>query len=177
MATLIGLANACDDGIGVAPAGIPNLVDTVVVHAVQGTAIALESGYDIALVRIARIDKDDFDFAFNIDNTGEAVILPAGALGLLAQAGIQLSDKSFEDIDEAPFDDYQVSEAVPVSVDDVFVGRSRGFGGNCYYLGALPRYGKFRVLSVDFQARTITLETLVNANCGYRGLEEGFPQR
>jgi hypothetical protein len=64
-----------------------------------------------------------------------------------------------------------------MSVNDVFIGRSRNTSGNCYYLGSLPRYGKFRVVAVDVPNRTITLETLVNVNCGYRKLEPGFPTR
>jgi hypothetical protein len=39
----------------------------------------------------------------------------------------------------------------------------------------LPRYGKFRVLDLNIEERSVTLELLVDVNCGYRGLEPGFP--
>ncbi len=176
-AAIVGAAVACDDGIGVAPAAFPNYVDTILLYAVEDTPIPAESGYDIAMAMIARIDKDEFDFAFNIDTSGSYVLLPAGALGLPSRSGLQIRDKEFDEIDEAPFDYYITDEAITVAVGDVLVGRSRSFSGNCYYLGALPRYGKFRVLAVDTQIRTVTLEILINSNCGYRGLEPGFPKR
>jgi hypothetical protein len=39
----------------------------------------------------------------------------------------------------------------------------------------LPRYGKFQVLAIDPAQRTVTLEFLIDRNCGYRGLEPGLP--
>jgi len=42
-------------------------------------------------------------------------------------------------------------------------------------VGALPRYGKFQVLSLDPVARSVTFQTLVNQNCGYRSLRPGIP--
>ena len=88
---------------------------------------------------------------------------------------MQLTDKAFTEVDEAPYDDYLVDSVLTVSVGDVFIGRSRNTAGNCFYLGSLPRYGKFHVIEVNSQDRTITLEYLVNVNCGCRKLEPGFP--
>ena len=172
---LVVAAVACDD-TGLIPASYPNSVDTVTLHALRGTAIPTASAFDIAFGLPARTDKGDaFDFAFDIDTTNAAIILPAGVLGLNPQAGLQIIDKSFTEVDEAPFDDYLVDSVLTVSRGDVFVGRSRNTSGNCFYLGSLPRYGKFHVLEVNRPDRTITLEYLVNVNCGYRKLEPGFP--
>jgi len=168
-------ATACDD-TGLIPASLPNEIDTVTLYALRGTPIPAKSAFDIAYGLAARTDEGDaFDFAFDIDSLDTAVIIPAGALGLTPQAGLQLTDKSFEEVKEAPYDDYVVDSALVVSLDDVFIGRSRNTAGNCYYLGSLPRYGKFRVLEIDRPNRTLTLEFLVNSNCGYRKLEPGFP--
>ncbi len=168
-------ALACDD-TGLIPASFPNSVDTVTLYALRGTPIPTTSAFDIAFGLAARTDEGAaFDFAFDLDSSSTPVILPAGALGLSQQAGLQLSDKDFEDVDEAPFDDYIVDTPVVVSEGDVFIGRSRNTSGNCYYLGSLPRYGKFRVLEINALNRTVTLEFLVNVNCGYRKLEPGFP--
>jgi hypothetical protein len=38
-------------------------------------------------------------------------------------------------------------------------------------------YGKFEVLAIDTTARRVDLRVLVDQNCGYRGLEPGFPSR
>ena len=174
---LVSAAVACDD-TGLVPAGFPNFVDTVTMHALKGTPISTPSAFDISTGTAVRTDQGfPFDFAFDINTLGAATILPAGALGLPAEAGLQMSDRSFEEIDEAPFDDYVADSTFTMAVGAVFVGRSRNTSGNCYYLGSLPRYGKFQVLALDMQNRTITLETLVNVNCGYRKLEPGFPTR
>jgi hypothetical protein len=166
---------ACDD-TGLIPASFPNMIDTVTLFALRGTPIPAQSAFDIAFGIAARTDEGDaFDFAFDIDSVNAAVIMPAGALGLTAQAGLQISDKTFEEVDEAPFDDYVVDSALVITEGDVFIGRSRNTAGNCFYLGSLPRYGKFRVLEIDRPNRTLTLEFLVNSNCGYRKLEPGFP--
>jgi len=168
-------AISCDD-TGLIPASFPNAVDTVTLFALRGTPIPSPSAFDIAFGMVARTDEGDaFDFAFNIESDNSPTIVPAGALGLTAQAGLQFSDETFDEVREAPFDDYVVDSTLTVSVGDVFIGRSRNTAGNCFYLGSLPRYGKFRVLAIDTAERTMTLETLVNVNCGYRKLEPGFP--
>jgi hypothetical protein len=177
-ATILVLAAVACDDTGLVPAGFPNVIDTVTLYALEGTPISTPSAFDISSGIAVRTDQGfPFDFAFDIDSVGAATILPAGALGLPAEAGIQMSDRSFEEIDEAPFDDYVADSVFAMSAGDVFVGRSRNTSGNCYYLGSLPRYGKFHVVVVDVPNRTITLETLVNVNCGYRKLEPGFPTR
>lgn len=175
-ATIVACAVVACDDTGLLPAGAPNIVDTVTLYALSGTPISTPSAFDIAFGIPVRTDQGDaFDFAFDLESDGSVALLPAGALGLTVQAGLQLSDKSFEEVKEAPYDDYVADSVLTVSVDDVFIGRSRNTGGNCYYLGALPRYGKFRLLSFDTENRTATFEVLVNINCGYRRLEPGIP--
>jgi hypothetical protein len=174
---VLAAAFGCDDS-GLYPATYPNYVDTVNLYALRGTPIATPSAFDIAYGITARTDQGDaFDFAFDIDSLGEAILLPAGALGLTAEAGLQLSDATFDEMDEPPDDGYVVDSVLTVSLGDLFVGRSRNTTGmdGCLYYGELPRYGKFRALDTDFQSRTLTLEALVNVNCGYRKLEPGHP--
>ena len=174
-AILVVAAVACDD-TGMIPASFSNKIDTVTLHALRGTPIPSTSAFDIAFGITARTDEGEaFDFAFDIDSLSAAIILPAGALGLTRQAGLQFSDETFEEVDEAPDDGYVVDSLLTVSVGDVFIGRSRNTTGNCFYLGSLPRYGKFRVMEIDTPNRTLTLEFLVNMNCGYRKLETGIP--
>ena len=170
-------AVACDD-TGLYPAGYPNIVDTTTIYALRMTPIGTPSAFDISIGLPVRTDQGAaFDFAFDIDSLGVAVIFPAGALGLGAEAGLQLTDKEFDELDEAPYDKYVTDSVIAVAVDDVFIGRSRNTSGldGCYYYGQLPRYGKFHVIELDMQERTLTLEILVNVNCGYRKLEPGYP--
>lgn len=152
----------------------------MVVYALRGTVIDLPSGYDVVIREPARTDRaDPFDFAFDIDADGAALVYPRGALGLTRQSGVLLSEDAFGEIDEAPLEDYGLEAAVAVEEGTVFVIRSRAETGgivSCpFFVGALPRYGKFRVLAVDPTERSLTLEALVNVNCGYRGLQPGIP--
>lgn len=172
---LVAAASGCGDSLGV-QATIPNVVDTTTIFALRGTDIATPSGFDIVTGLIVRTELgQDFDFAFDIDDADVALIFPAAALGVRSTAGVQGSPDAFDEITRAPFDGYVTDSALTVTAESVFIGRSRNSGTFCGFLGALPRYGKFRVLAIDLTARTVTLEHLVDANCGFRGLEPGLP--
>ena len=170
----------CDNTLALPLATVPNVVDTVTLDALQGTPISVPSGFDVVLRRAARTDRpgEGFDIAFDIDEENRALIITTAALGLSAQSAIQTYDGAFDDITVAPLEDYELDVAIPVAIGSVFIVRSRPNNTQCaFFLGPLPRYGKFEVLFLDLQTRQITLEHLVNVNCGYRGLEIGIPTR
>jgi hypothetical protein len=170
-------ATACGDTTGLLPAVFTNVVDTVTLAALRGTPIAEPSGIDMVLGTLTRTEQGQpFDFVFDIDSVGNAVLLPAGLLGFQAQAGWRESTQEFDQITSAPTEDYTRDSPLALVVGDVFLGRSRNASTGCTYLGSLPRYGKFRVLELDTQERSVTLELLLNLNCGYRGLEPGVPE-
>jgi hypothetical protein len=87
-----------------------------------------------------------------------------------------LTDQAFDALTSAPLEGYVTDSALVVAANTVFVIRSRTSPVQCAFSGGLPRYGKFHVLNVDLGARTVTLEMLVDLNCGYRGLEPGTPE-
>jgi len=170
----------CDNTLALPLATVANVVDTVTLDALRGTPISVPSGFDVVLRRAARTDRpnEGFDIAFDIDEENRALIITTGALGLSAQSAIQTYDGAFDDITVAPLEDYELDVAIPVAIGSVFIVRSRPDNNQCaFFLGQLPRYGKFEVLSLDLPTRQLTLEPLVNVNCGYRGLEIGIPTR
>ena len=170
----------CDNTLALPPATAPNFIDTVTLHALKGTPINSASGFDVTLGLAARTDRptEGFDIAFDIDDDDLALIFTTGALGLDVRSAIQASDRAFGDIVIAPLDDYELDSALVVGVDSVFIVRSRPVSFGCvFYVGRLPRYGKFHVLDLNLETRQITLEHLVNINCGYRSLEFGIPTR
>lgn len=171
---------ACDNPLALPTPLDGNFVDTLTLHALQGTPITSPSGYSVSLRAPARTDRalERFDFAFDIDADNRPLIFTTGALGLAAASAVQMSDRRFDDIDIAPLDDYDTDSALTVGVDSIFIMRSAPTTSGCpFFLGALPRYGKFRVLAVDPVERAITFQALVNINCGYRSLEPGLPTR
>ncbi len=170
----------CDNTLALPLATQPNVIDTVTLHALQGTPINAASGFDVTLGLTARTDRqsEGFDIAFDIDDESRALIFTTGALGLNVRSAIQASDRAFENIVIAPLEGYELDRALVVGVDSVFIVRSRPASLGCvFFLGQLPRYGKFHVLDLNLETRRITLENLVNVNCAYRGLEFGIPTR
>ena len=169
---------ACDDPLGLPPPFADNVIDTVSIFALQGTPIGVPSGFDVAQGLAVRTETDQFDFAYDIDSLDVSRVFPTGALGLGQDVGILYEDRAFLDIDEAPLDGYVLDSALVMGLDSVFVVRSRPWPGGCpIFLGALPRYGKFRVIEIDIVERRIDFESLVNINCGYRQLIIGTPTR
>ena len=170
----------CDNTLSLPLATRANAIDTVSLYALQGTPINTESGFDVTLGLTARTDRQDggFDIAFDIDGEGRALIFTTGALGLNVRSAIQTSDRAFGDIVIAPLEGYELNDTLVVGVDSTFLVRSRPAAFGCaFFVGQLPRYGKFHVLDLNLETRQVTLETLVNLNCGYRSLELGIPTR
>jgi hypothetical protein len=175
---------ACNDPFGeLPPPNFANVVDTVHLYALSGTPITLPSGYFIAARQVMRTDQATenlmFDFAFDLDEDGNAKLLPTGALNLGRQSGIQLSSESFEGIIVAPTTGYQRDSAVFVDSGSVAIVHSRPH--SCGNLTTAPYFAKLRVITIDQgthpEGRRIDFEILVDQNCGYRGLEPGLPRR
>jgi hypothetical protein len=172
--TLVAAASGCGDPFG-QKAQFTNGVDTVTLFALRGTPIRSHSAYDMYTLSTSRTDTTaGYDFAFEIDSTGRALIYPAGALGLSRDAGVQLMDRTFDAVHSAPETGFSTDTAIVVEKGKVFVARSRVSSLYCVYV-AVPRYGKFHVLEIDTTARSISMEALVDLNCGYRSLEPGLP--
>jgi hypothetical protein len=171
-----GAGLGCDDALG--PATAINTIDTVTLYALNGTPIALPSAYSLLDELPVRTDSTpSFDFAFDITAAGTPLIYPSGVLGLSTEPGLRRDDRTFDEIRTAPVEGYQRDSTLAVEAEDVFLVRSRSSLTGClYYFGNVPRYGKFRVIGLDLAARTITLETLVNRNCGFKSLEPGTPE-
>jgi len=172
------VAAACDSTVQLPPATLSNILDTVTIHALQGTAIGQASGFDVTTARPARTDRGDqpFDFAYDIQPGDSSVILTLGVLGLAPESAIQMSKDEFPDITIAPLEDYEDDSTMTVVEGDIFIVRYRSSQIGCaLFIGALPRYGKFRVLAIETNLRQVTLEHVVNLNCGYRGLQLGVP--
>lgn len=169
-------ATACESPLDVPAATDTNSVDTVTLYALRGTDLLLPSAYDVVGRATAHTDRlEPFDFAVDLGDDGAPLLYPAGALGLPKDPGILMVTTTFDSVTSAPLTGFVTDSVRHLAIGTVFVVRSRPNGLNCALAGSLPRYGKFRVLSVDGVKRSITFEALVDANCGYRGLEPGLP--
>jgi len=156
------------------PPVLSNVVDQISLFALEGTPLTTPSAYKLSGRQLVRTDQSaDFDFAFNIDASNRAVLLPTGAVGLPQGSGIQVATQGFDALTVAPTGGYVLDQPVAVDVDVVALVRSRTLG--CSFGLSVPLYAKLHVLTVDLVARRIDFEILVDQNCGYRGLETGYP--
>lgn len=173
----LAIAAACSDANNLADPTIQNVVDTVTLGALEGTPISTPSGYNIRSGEIRTDQLVEFEFAYNVrrlaDGTYQRVLLPRSALGLTsttsANPGLQQRNETFDGITRAQSNGYVTDSAVAIEVGQRLVVRSRVV---CTSLG-VPLYGKIQILA--FQDSTVTFETLVDQNCGYRDLLPGLP--
>jgi hypothetical protein len=175
VAGLAALA-ACGDPLGLPAATFTNDVDSVSLYALSGTPPATPSAYRVEFRQIIRVDQTaTFDFAFDIDTAGRALLLPTGALGLGRNSGVQVTSQTFDSVRVAPTRGYALDSAVVVSPGSIAIVQSQlalcTWGGQAFY------YAKLLVLDVDTNGRRIDFLILANTNCGYRGLEPGLPRR
>ena len=179
LAAALPFATGCGSDLGLPPPAIENRTDTVSLYALSGTPVWQPSVYIIGFRQVARSDlsASGFDFAFDIDTLGRALLLPTGALKLATGSGIQPTLHAFDSVTVAPSGGYKVDSATVVDSGSVLLLHSRplvcSFGITSIY------YAKLHVLAIDTTPaqRSITFEILNNINCGYRGLEPGLPKR
>jgi len=170
---------ACSGSVDLAPASVPNVVDTATIGALNGSPVQVPSAYSIADGNPVRTDiTSAFDFAYDVDTTGRHVFLTLEVLRLSntngSGPGLQFSSKTFDQITQAPSSNWITADTVVLNVGDVLTARSRIA---CTGLG-VPLYGKLEILGFDDTPgnRSITFKVLSNENCGYRSLVPGIPK-
>jgi hypothetical protein len=152
-----------------------NVVDTVSLYALNGTAVRTPSGYNLQFREPILIqDGGSFDFAMDLDSTGKPLVMPTGALKMGRASGVQTSQLPFDSIRIAPTSGFQLDSAVAVDVGERAIVHSRGT--LCSQIPAVF-YAKLQILSVDTLDRRVTFQILVGTNCLYRGLDPGIPSR
>jgi hypothetical protein len=177
------VADACGD-LTRPKASTPNIAVSYTVTAFTGaplnaaTAISFLGGAPRADSRFS------FDVALDLDPSGAVTILPVrtvgGALGdaihqqttgiPLKRVGLQKVNGSFEALREAPTTGYDTLGVQTVTPGTVLAVELLDFA-NCYTgFGGSTLYAKLTVDSVNAASRRIYTRTVVDPNCGYRGL-------
>ena len=174
---VLSAAAACSDNDNLPDPTQENFVDTVTVGSLTDTPITTASGFSVGSGAIRTDLSPDFDFAYDIQGdpaTGTRVILPRAALGIdsdnSAEPGVMRRDEAFDAIEAAPSNGYVTDEAVPVTLGERYIVRSRV---RCNI--GVPVYAKVEIIGLE--DNSLVLKVLANTNCGYRGLEPGFPDR
>lgn len=179
LALLAPVLVACGSDVNLAPASIPNVVDTITLGSLNGSPVSLPSAYSVADGVAVRTDiTSAFDFAYNVDTTGRHVFLTLEVMRLTSTEGsgpgLQPTSKPFDQLTSAPSNGWITGDTIVVDSGTVLYLRSRIICGG---LG-VPLYGKLEVLSLDDTPgnQTITFQALANENCGYKSLLPGLPR-
>jgi len=179
VAALVVTVAACGDNINLAPASVPNVVDTITLGSLNGSPVPLPSAYSVADGDPVRTDLTAaFDFAYDVDQAGRHVFLTLEVLRLSNTSGsgpgLQFSPLAFDQIQVAPTNGWITNDTIVVDSGTVLTLRSRIV---CAGLG-VPLYGKLEVLAIDDTPgnETITFQALSNENCGYKSLQVGLPR-
>ena len=195
LAPLAGALVACGDPLS-ARANLAVSTDTLVVfsltdpdpsHRDYPTALLTAAGTSVAegtLQLEPRVlsasGSGDFDVAFDLDGSGNVVVIPQrrvipGAGG--RAVGLVKSDRSFDDLTEAPRSGYQFdTTAVTVAVGETVVLQTQI--ARCFNdsRGASPfLFSKLVVDSVLEATRAIHFRLTLDPNCGFRSFKPGVP--
>lgn len=156
-------------------ASISNLVDTVTLGALHGSALAMPSAFSVANNTTVRTDQSsNFDFAYDIVS-GTRVLIPIQNLGLVTKVstnpGFLPDTMAFDSIKTAPLNGYNTDSSQVADSGKVFIARSAIV---CSTTGTAS-YAKLQILSFNDSLRTLTFRVLADVNCGYHDLQPGIP--
>ena len=174
--------NACGDPTSI-KASLPTMVDTLSVFALSGTPPAYPSGLSIVGGIPVRVDGfANFDVAFDINQDGDAVILPV-KLVVASPGGsrpvfLQKVSGTFETVTEAPKTGFDADSALVMQLGEVVVIKSAhnvSDGDVCRFAINPNIYAKIAVDSVNQASRTIYFKLGLDPNCGFRSFADGVP--
>ncbi|MFN2636311.1 MAG: hypothetical protein ABR585_04750 [Gemmatimonadaceae bacterium] len=175
------ILSACGDPTSLR-ATLGNFDDTLTVFALSGTPPSYPSGVSIVARQAVRVDGfASFDFAVDIDDNGNVVLLPVNlvvsSIGGTHRVGLQKVPGAFADVLEAPKTGYDTTAAVVLAPGEVAVIEAAHNGGSdvCGFALSPFLYAKIGVDSLSLASRTIHLHTVFDPNCGFRSFADGIP--
>jgi len=174
---------ACDDSNPFA-AQLPTSQDVYTLFALTGTPPAYPSGLNTFARSPTRVDGNaSFDVAFDINADGKAVLYPVKLIVTSVSGdrpvGLRKVAGTFDSITEAPTGTYQTDSAIVAAKGEiVVVEANRGSSGDVCSFNISPNiYTKILVDSIDVASHTITIQTVMDPNCGFRSFADGIPSK
>jgi hypothetical protein len=165
-------------------ASTPNLANSFTLGAITGAPANVPTAVSFLGGPIRADSRFVFDVAFDIDPQGNVIVLPvravAGALGqaisaqvnglALKRVGLQKVSGPFESVRSAPQTGYDTLSVQTMVPGNVFAVELVDFA-NCYTgFGGSTLYAKITLDSVNTTTRRLYTRSVVDPNCGYRGL-------
>jgi hypothetical protein len=162
-------------------ASLQNETATDTVYALNGGPPGSPNAFKFALGVPVRAGLDfQFDVAFDIDQNGDVVVIPARALATNFSnpysVALQTVPGDFATILEAPKDGYRPDTSTAIPIGKTIVAESRDFVVCLNSLKGQSYYSKLFVTEVDPAQRRIIFIVTVNRNCGFRSFAPGIPE-
>jgi len=180
------LLAGCSTDLALPPASLPITTQQINLFALTNTPVNTNSAYDIIDMVEVRVDQiNNFDFAFDlrfdsaygIGKPGDtvAVLIPHGVFGFAADPGIISLPGifNFDSLQVAPTGGYVKDSVVAIHEGDLLYAASRV--QTCNFGYTLPHYAKLQIQKIDLAAFSVTINVVVDPNCGYREINTGIP--
>jgi hypothetical protein len=180
VAAALAFTGACGDFTSV-PAQLAVVADSGTVYALNGappgapTALHIYTGS-----RLAADASFFFDVAFDLDASGNVLVLPqrAVASGLASShtVGLQNVSEDYSLLAKAPKNGYRADTALVTRIGQTVAIQT--YDGNVcsIALTGSTLYAKLVVRAVNTTKRTISLEYTVDPNCGFLSFAPGIPK-
>jgi hypothetical protein len=171
---------ACGDLTGV-NASLPTISDTGTVYALNGAPAGANTAFNVfSGVLLPANASFVFDVAFDIDSSGNVVLLPVSvvATGLSAshQVALQRVNLNFDSLASAPKSGYRADTALVVGVNQTVAIQSTDPTACGTSLTGTTLYGKLVVTAIDPVAKQIAVRFVVDPNCGFFSFASGLPK-
>ena len=179
-AAVIACAISCGNLTGV-PASLPTTSDSGLVYAINGAPPGAPSALHVFSGTLQPADANfAFDVAFDIDASGNVVVLPqravASGLATTHTVGLQTVTTSYDALGSAPRSGYRADTALVTTVNRVIVVQSQDANACGVSITGTTLYAKIVVTSVDVEARQLTIKYTTDPNCGFFSFAAGLPK-
>lgn len=174
-----GAAVACGPEFTV-KAAYPNEEQNFTLHALSGTSTQFSSAIALLVRQVTRVDGTlSFDIAFDLDANNDIVVLPVkmvgSGVGQPRQVGLKTgAPVAYGQILQAPTTGYRYDSVLVVKKGEAFIVQAATV--SCANSITPYIYAKAIIDSVDTVERKLFGHAIVNLNCGFRGLDSGYPK-
>jgi hypothetical protein len=173
-------AVSCKSLTGV-PASLGTITDSGVVYAINGAPSGAPSALHLYSGTLLAADANFiFDIAFDIDGSGNAVLLPqrvvSSGLASTHTVGLLKSDQTFDQIFDAPKSGYHPDTAVVTRPGQVILAQSQDPNVCGVSVTGTTIHAKIVVTAINIPSRQLTIRYTVDPNCGFRSFATGIPK-
>ena len=159
-----------------------NIDTTRTVYALNGTPATLPAALLIRAAIPVRVDANfNFDIAFDFNAAGEVVVYTvravASQLGATHRVGLLATDKTFDEVTEAPNGGYAYDSSMVVPIGQtILIDATDAIDCSQFSILGQEIRAKMVIDSAKVATRTVFVHMLSNPNCGFRSLVRGEPK-